>query len=119
MRSSFLFTVLMLAATPALACATLEHAVPKVGATVGHAPATVTLDFSMGVDPAHSTLTVADIQGHVVSSGAAYRPGADRDVLATRLGPLPPGKYKVTWSILADCGEQEPGDYKFTVAPLP
>ena len=111
-------TLLALAAfsSPALACATLESAAPKVGATVDVAPPAVVLHFSMGLDIAHSTLTVTDADGRVVSTGAAYNIGGDRTTLATKLGPLGPGKYKVRWSILADCGDQEPGDYKFTVA---
>lgn len=42
---------------------------------------------------------------------------ADNTVIAMSLRALPPGRYKVVWRVLADCGGYEPGDFKFTVAP--
>ena len=90
----------------------LEKGDPKVGSTVSGASA-VTLTFSGVIFPDKSLLGVTDPDGHVVSVGKPY---GDKKTIAVKLkSPLAPGKYKVTWNVLCDCGSMNPGDYRFTV----
>jgi methionine-rich copper-binding protein CopC len=109
-----LFLIVFLTALPAYACAILEKANPRVGSEVSGPVGTVTLNFSMQVFPKDSTISVSDEAGHDMASGPAFA-GADDSVIVTKVKPLPPGKYKVHWNVLAACGSKEPGNYKFTV----
>jgi len=107
---------LLLAATPAYACAVLEHANPRVGATVSGSLDALQLHFSLQIYPKQSSIKVTAADGTLVSLGPVIGDAADDKTVAVHLRSLTPGKYKVTWDVLADCGSHEPGDFKFTVA---
>lgn len=99
---------------PALAHAFLKTAAPAVGATVQQAPATVVIDFTEGVEPRFSTITVQDGSGARVDLGDVHLQGGNQH-LAVGLKPLPPGLYKVTWTATAVDTHKTQGDYSFTV----
>src|SRR6185437_4440518 len=60
--------VLAVLALPAGAHAFLHHADPRVGSTVAHSPAQVTLPFTEKLEPAFSTLKVLDAAGKEVDA---------------------------------------------------
>ena len=115
--------LLLFAAGPALACPVLEQASPRVGHTVSGPIPEVSLRFSGAVIPDSSTLEVDNEQGVAVSTGKPYGDKNDETVIAVKIkNPhLPPGKYKVLWKVMCDCGDGEhsimPSSYKFTVDP--
>jgi methionine-rich copper-binding protein CopC len=109
--------LLVLAAGPASAHAFLKQASPAVGSTVPAAPTEVAITFTEGVEPAFSTITVADSSGARVDSGTVHLgPGGDT-LLATSLKPLQPGTYKVTWHVTATDTHKTQGSFTFTVKP--
>ncbi len=111
------FVSALFCARVACACPVLDHADPKVGSVVTSAPDHVTVTFSSTIYPEKSTLRVNDMKGMQVSEGEAYGETGSDTVISTKLKPsLPPGKYKVSWNVLCDCGSLTPGDYKFTIS---
>ncbi len=118
MKTASLIICLLCVAMPftaARACALLESAVPRVGSEVIAPVSEVQLKFSMPVDAKHSEVTVTDADGHNQVLGRPLNNPTDASQLSIKTISLPPGDYKVTWKILADCGDMEPGDYSFTV----
>jgi copper resistance protein C len=117
-RKAYLFFLLLVVgAGPASAHAFLKSASPAVGSTVPAAPAELTIEFTEGVEPNFSTITVVDGGGARVDSGTVHlTPGGDTH-LATALKPLPPGTYKVTWHATATDTHKTEGSFSFTVKP--
>lgn len=107
--------ILLLAASPALACPMLETASPKVGSTVDGSLKTVTVVFTSTIYPQSSTLDVVNEAGEKMNTGKPFGVFGTTTGIVTRLHPLKPGRYTVSWNVLCDCGSMTPGDYKFTV----
>ncbi len=105
---------LALLSPAALAHAFLKDATPPVGSTLATAPTDVAIDFTEGVEPAFSTITVTNVSGHTVQSGRPRLDGAQTR-LAVALGPLPPGLYRVTWHATATDTHKTQGSFTFTV----
>ncbi len=103
-----------LPAGPALAHAFLKTATPAVGATVQQVPGTVVIDFTEGVEPRFSTITVQDGSGARMDQGDVHLQGGNQH-LAVGLKPLAPGVYKVTWTATSVDTHKTQGDYSFTV----
>ena len=60
------------------------------------------LEFSEGVEPKFSKVTLASAGGAEIPLGAAKVEGADGAVLVVPIGkPLAPGAYKVHWSAIS------------------
>jgi methionine-rich copper-binding protein CopC len=96
----------------------LEHAVPAVGAAVRAAPLEIRLEFSEGVEPALSRITLADASGRAVPLGAVTNPKGDREILAASVSaPLAAGVYHVTWRVVSVDSHVTQGDFNFTIAP--
>lgn len=108
-------TLIILFTTPALACPLLESATPKVGSEVSGDIGSVSLEFSSKIYPEKSTVSVTDGKGNAVNTGAPYGQAGNDRFIATHVKPLSPGKYKVKWNVFCDCGNLNPGDFKFTV----
>ena len=105
---------LALGAREAAAHAFLKTAAPAVGASVREAPAQVVLDFTEGVEPGFSTITVQDAAGARVDTGAVHLGGGEAQ-LAIGLKPLPPGAYTVIWHATSVDTHKTEGRYSFTV----
>jgi methionine-rich copper-binding protein CopC len=118
MRFLILLSALLVFSSPSFACPVLHKAEPRVGSEIATAPDAVRIYFSQPVLPDESNLQVLNSSGQVVSHGKAYGENDDK-IVAVKLGPLPPGKYKVVWKVRCNCEDDEmtliPGDYKFTV----
>ena len=106
---------LTLAAGHAWAHAHLKTAVPAVGSTVPQAPTQVVIEFTEGVEPRFSTITVADAAGRAVEAGGVHLVGGNTH-LGVDLKPLVAGTYKVTWHATAVDTHKTEGDFSFTVA---
>ncbi len=98
----------------AAAHAFLKRASPAVGSTVRPAPREVAIEFTEGVEPRFSSITVQDASGVRVDQGAAHLEGGETR-LAVGLRPLVSGSYSVTWHVVATDTHRTQGRYGFTV----
>lgn len=107
-----------LAAAPAGAAAHafLHSATPAVGSTIRTAPAEVRIDFTEGVEPGFSSISVMDAHGARVDDRMPHLEAGDTH-LAIGLKPLAPGRYTVTWRATATDTHHTQGSFSFTVAP--
>lgn len=99
----------------AFAHAFLDHASPRVGSTVGHAPRRVSMWFTEALEPAFSNAIVRNAQGEIVDKGHAHVNRANRMELQIGLKPLPPGTYKVYWHVLSVDTHRTQGSFSFSV----
>ncbi len=95
------------------------HAFPKVqnpgaGDTVSGNIKHVNIEFNSQIEPVFSTLRVMNSQGAQVSKGKGEVDKGQSN-LKTELPALPPGNYKVMWSVVAHDGHRTQGNYTFTV----
>ena len=100
----------------ASAHAFLKTASPAVGSMIKTAPTEVRIDFTEGVEPEFSNITVMDAHGTQVSDGRPHLEGGDTH-LAIELKPLAPGRYTVSWHATATDTHRTQGSFAFTVAP--
>lgn len=106
---------LVLATWRAEAHAQLRHADPPVGASLGVAPAQVSLIFSEGVEPAFSSVTVTDAAGARVDRDDLRRDLAQITHLLLGLKSLSPGSYRVDWKVTSIDTHKTQGSYSFVV----
>jgi methionine-rich copper-binding protein CopC len=112
----FLFTVfLFLTPSAARAHAYPDHADPKVGATITASPERVRIWFDSDLEPDFSTIMVHSAEGTMVSSRDGRVDPSDATLLEVSVPKLPPGKYRVIWSVVARDGHLTTGDYTFTI----
>jgi len=108
-------TALLLAtAQLAFAHAHPTQQTPAPDATV-EAPHEVTIDFTEGLEPAFSTLTVIDAAGKPVNSTKSSVDASNKKHMSVALGELKTGTYQVEWTAVADDGHRTKGHYLFNV----
>jgi methionine-rich copper-binding protein CopC len=100
---------------PAWAHAFLDHASPAVGSSVPSAPAAVTLWFTQDVEPAFSTVQVANAAGQRVDLGDVRVPPGQPAELQVGLKLLPPGTYTVSWHVVSVDTHPTEGTFTFQV----
>jgi hypothetical protein len=104
------------AATTAFAHARLEKASPPVGGTVA-AASEIRLQFSEGVEPKFTKVTVTG-PGGAVPLGAANTESGNQAVLIVPISkPLSAGAYKVHWEAVSVDTHHTQGTFEFTVKP--
>ena len=105
-----------LALTPAgvSAHAFPDHSEPRVGHSVD-APRSVRIWFDGAIEPVFSTIRVEDGGKSRVDAGDARVDPKDSTLLEVGLPPLPPGAYKVFWSVVARDGHRTEGAFPFQV----
>jgi len=107
--------LLMGSVTQTQAHAFLDHAEPRVGATVLAAPVEVKLWFSQEIEQAFSTVNVRDAKGARVNKASSRVDVADRTLLRVSLEALPPGAYTVVWRVVSVDTHVTEGDFVFHV----
>jgi methionine-rich copper-binding protein CopC len=105
-----------LGATPALAHAFLDHALPAVGSTVHESPHEIRLWFTQRLEPAFSRARVFDPSGKEVDAGDSRVDSADPSVIVTTVATLPPGAYRVVWRVVSIDTHVTEGDFTFEVS---
>ncbi|HEX3096976.1 MAG TPA: copper resistance CopC family protein [Usitatibacter sp.] len=115
MKRAIVGLALALLPPAAFAHAFLEHAEPRVGSKVDHAPGEVTLRFSESLEPAFSTVEVLDAAGHRVDRNDRKVDPKDAAVMRVSVPPLGPGKYRVKWRALSADTHVTQGDFTFEV----
>ena len=106
--------VVLLPAAPAWAHAQLVSSEPARDATVGTAPASVTLTFSERLNPDFTTIVVSDAAKQRIPAAA---PAVDAERGTVSLTePLGNGAYTVAYRVVSVDGHTVQGSYPFTVA---
>ena len=104
------------AAPSALAHAHLNHQYPAADAAGVAAPQALTLNFSEGIEPKFSGVTVSGDKQQVVSLGKAKRAENDATQLIVPVEQaLTPGTYTVEWHVVSVDGHKTKGSYRFSV----
>jgi methionine-rich copper-binding protein CopC len=114
-RALILAVALLLAPPPARAHAFPDHAEPRVGASVSPSPPEVRIWFDGEIEPVFSTIRLEDENKQRIDRGDGGVSPHDNRLLAVRIPPLAPGKYRVYWSVVARDGHRTEGDYPFKV----
>jgi copper resistance protein C len=99
----------------ALAHAFLDHAEPKVGATMDASPTEVKIWFTQNVEPAFSSIQVQDAQGKQWDKNDTHLDDKDKSLLVVSVPTLPPGVYTVTWRVVSVDTHRTQGHFEFTV----
>ena len=110
-----ILTALLLAPALAAAHAFPDHADPRVGAAVSPPPAEVRIWFDGEIEPVFSRIRVENEDKQQVDRGDGGVSPQDNRLLAVRVPPLSPGKYRVYWSVVARDGHRTEGDYPFRI----
>jgi copper resistance protein C len=106
-----------LIAAQAFAHAQLEKATPAVGGTVASA-SEIRLEFSEGVEPKFSKVSLTGPGGSAVPLGAAKTEPSNQAVLIVPISkPLSAGAYKVHWQAVSVDTHHTQGTFEFTVKP--
>ncbi len=100
--------------TSADAHAMLERAQPGVGSTVD-SPSTIELDFSEGVVPSFSGISLEDDTGRAVSLGRPANGSGQASLVVSVPGVLRPGSYKVRWHAVSVDTHRTQGSFGFAV----
>jgi len=104
-------------AAAASAHAFLDHADPKVGASVKGSPAEVKIWFTEKLILPFSTVKVTDAGGAQVDKGDRRVDRSNGQLLIVGLKPLKPGKYQVAWRVTAVDTHVTSGTFTFDVTP--
>jgi hypothetical protein len=103
------------ASTAAFAHAQLQKATPAVGGTVASA-SEIRLEFSEGVEPRFTGVTLTAAGGASVPLGAAKAEAGHQNVLIVPIAkPLSPGAYTVHWHAVSVDTHHTQGAFQFTV----
>jgi len=97
---------------PAWAHVFPDHSEPRVGRVLDAPPPAVRVWFDGQIEPAFSTLRVEDAAQHRVDRNDARVEG---NLLEISLPPLPAGRYRVYWSVVARDGHRTEGSFPFRV----
>lgn len=92
-----------------------DHADPKVGATINTSPDRVRIWFDSDLEPDFSTIMVHNVENTMVSNRDGRVNPSDATLLEVSVPRLPPGKYRVIWSVVARDGHHTTGDYTFSI----
>jgi copper resistance protein C len=97
---------------PAWAHVFPDHSEPRVGRVLDAPPPAVRVWFDGQIEPAFSTLRVEDATQRRVDRNDAR---VDGNLLQVSLPPLPAGRYRVYWSVVARDGHRTEGSFPFRV----
>lgn len=94
----------------------LQHQYPAADAAVEAAPQALTLNFSEGIEPRFSGVTVTDDKQQPVDTGAVKRNEKDpTQLIVPMTSSLAAGSYKVEWHVVSVDGHKTQGSYRFSV----
>ena len=125
LRRVFLRAVLagiaIAAAAPAgaWAHASLLATAPAAQRVAPHAPDELALTFSEAVEPRFAVISITDVKGRQLGTGAPTRSTADPRTIERRLAHLRPGWYLAYWRVISADGHPVRGAFTFAVGPGP
>lgn len=116
LRYAFIFLVSTLVAPAAWAHAHLTHQYPAANAAVEAALQVITLNFSEGIEPGFSGVTLTGAKQEIIKTQKAKRNEQDEKQLIVPLDqPMTPGTYTVDWHVVSVDGHKTKGQYTFSV----
>ncbi len=115
MKKLFLCLLLLSPAVSASAHAFLDHADPKVGASVTGSPSAVSIWYTEPLEPAFSVIEVRNATGTEVDKKDSHIDAKDATHLTVSLPSLPAGTYKVVWHVVSKDTHHTNGGFLFTV----
>jgi methionine-rich copper-binding protein CopC len=86
-----------------------------VGSIINASPDRVRIWFDSELEPAFSTITVRNTEHTMVDNKDGGVNPSDATLLEVSVPRLPPGRYRVVWSVVARDGHRTAGDYLFTI----
>lgn len=99
-----------------LAHAHLKGQYPAADAAVTAAPQALTLNFSEGIEPKFSGISVTGAQQQIIRTGTVKRNENDKKQMIVPLEqPLTLGDYTVNWHVVSVDGHKTSGQYHFSV----
>jgi copper transport protein len=105
---------------PVAAHALLRSSVPGAGATLGSAPATVSITFSEAPDVRLTSIKVLDSAGADHASGPPEAVAGDEASVTVPVGDMPDGGYTVSWRTVSSVdGHLSAGSFVFGVGEPP
>ena len=111
-----LFLLGSLTASPVFAHAHLQQQTPAANSEVSPAPQTLTLNFSEGIEPGFSGVTLTGPEKRIIPVGKAVRNEKDNTQLVIPLNEtLGDGLYTVEWPVVSVDGHKTKGQYQFSV----
>lgn len=111
-----LFLLGSLTASPVFAHAHLQQQTPAANSEVTPAPQTLTLNFSEGIEPGFSGVTLTGPEKRIIPVGKAVRNEKDSTQLVIPLSEtLGDGLYTVEWHVVSVDGHKTKGQYQFSV----
>ena len=111
-----LFLLGSLSASPVFAHAHLQQQTPAANSEVSPAPQTLTLNFSEGIEPGFSGVTLTGPDRRIIPVGKAVRNEKDNTQLVIPLNEaLGDGLYTVEWHGVSVDGHKTKGQYQFSV----
>ena len=105
---------LVFLASQASAHAFLKTATPPVGSNIVRSPSQIVINFTEGVEPIFSSISLQDLAGRPIKVGPPHLVGDDMH-LVIDIQPLPPGTYTVIWHATSVDTHKTEGKYSFTV----
>ncbi len=114
-RRAVLVCAALLAPAAVWAHAFPDHTEPRVGSSVAAPPAQVRIWFDGAIEPVFSTLRVEDAEKRPVAKNDERVNPTDRPLLEVGLPPIPAGRYRVFWSVVARDGHRTEGSFAFRV----
>lgn len=105
----------MVAAPRVYAHAFPTRETPGAGAVLDTPPRHVTIKFDAPIQKLFAKLSVVNKKADNFTSGPPNL-STDSRKLSVKLKSLPPGQYRVHWSVVATDGHRTHGSYVFTVA---
>jgi methionine-rich copper-binding protein CopC len=108
------FLAFALTAAQAFAHAQLEKTTPPVGGTAS-SPSLIRLQFSEGVEPRFSGVTVTGPGGAAALGAASVEAGRQNVLVVPVAKPLAPGVYTVKWHAVSVDAHHTQGTFEFTV----
>lgn len=93
-----------------------DHADPKVGSTVSVPPTSVRIWFDSELEPVFSTIMVHAVKDDAMVDKRDGRVDpSDPTLLEVSVPLLPPGDYRVYWSVVARDGHRTSGNFTFKI----
>ncbi|WP_213993956.1 CopC domain-containing protein YobA [Sodalis sp. dw_96] len=100
----------------AQAHAHLKSQYPAAGADMTAAPQALTLNFSEGIEPGFSGLSLIGPDNAVIPTGKIKTdPANPAQIIVPIEKPLTAGSYQVQWHAVSVDGHKTQGDYRFNV----
>lgn len=93
----------------------VKRSEPRSDATLREAPATLRIWFDTPVERVFAKLRVENEKQQQVDKGNARVNPGDARIIEVELPAIPPGNYRVLWSVIARDGHPRSGGYQFRI----